>query len=165
MIPIIGFVVFLAGLLVYKVIRHGLDKNGSPIPLLILIGGIILAIILPLPPLPEEIAYIRYQKDYEYIVTLAKSHQYKNVDDCVEVPEGYEHLSTEYQRFSKNCISVIFYTSGNINVEFNPYEYAVVLNYFENPDDVKKSRDCDFRGQVWKQINEHWFVCKLSHTW
>ena len=165
-IPIVGFVVFMAGRLIYKVIRHGFEKNGSFIPLILLISGTFLAVILPLPPLAEEASFNTHREDYEYIVALAKANQLGHGNGCnantpsfyaYKIPDGYEHLS-------EDCVFVLYY-SGNINVEFSPYDYAVALNYFENPSDVTRSRDCDFRGHIWKRINENWYVCKLSHTW
>ncbi|HLO16647.1 MAG TPA: hypothetical protein VK206_17570 [Anaerolineales bacterium] len=166
LIPIIGIAIILASLLLYKVIRHTFDKNGSVIPLLVLVGSTILAATLPLPPIAEEASFLKYRADYEHLVTLAKANQLEHGNDCLadsasfyafKLPEGYEHLS-------QDCIFVLKYSS-NINVEFSPYNYAVALNYFENPGDVTKSRDCDFRGGVWKKINENWYVCKLAHTW
>lgn len=166
LIPLIGIAIFMAGLLVFKVIQHGFMKDGSLIPLVLLVGCTVLAFILPLPPLAEEASFNKHQEDYEHIVTLAKSKQLEHGNGCnadspssyaFKVPEGYEHLS-------EDCIFVDYYSS-NINVEFMPYDYAVALNYFENPSDVSNSRDCDFRGYVWKKINENWYVCKLSHTW
>jgi hypothetical protein len=159
-IPLTITIIFLAGLLIYKVIQHAFDKSGSRIPLLLLIGGTVLAVMLPPLPLAEEASFIIYRKDYEHIVTLAKANQLEHGADCraaFELPPGYKHLS-------ENCIFVYDY-AGNINIEFSPYNYAFALNYFENPDDITKSRDCDFRGFVWKKINENWYVCKLSHTW
>ena len=166
LIIVIGIVIPLVGYLIFKVIQHGFRKDGSLIPLVLLVGGALVAFTLPLPPLAEEASFNKHQEDYEYIVALAESNQLEHGNGCLadspssyafKVPEGYEHLS-------EGCIFVSYY-SGNINVEFSPYDYAMALNYFENPNDLTKSRDCDFRGHVWKKINENWYVCKLSHTW
>jgi hypothetical protein len=165
LIILIGIAIPLVGYLIFKVIQHGFRKDGSLIPLVLLVGGTVSAFVLPLPPLAEEVSFTKHQKDYEHIVALAKSNQLEHGNDCLadspsfyayKVPEGYEQLS-------EDCIFVLYY-SGNINVEFSPYDYAVALNYFENPNDVTKSRDCDFRGHVWKKINENWYICKLSPT-
>lgn len=165
-VPAVGITIFFAGRLVYKVIRHRLDKNGSHLPLLLLVSGTFLASVVPTPPIAEEASFTKHRTDYEYVVALAKSNQLVHGNRCLadspsfqafEVPGGFEHLS-------ESCIYVHDY-AGNINVEFTPYRYSVALNYFENPSDLTKSRDCDFRGSVWSRINENWYVCKLSHTW
>ncbi len=166
LIPVIGIGVYLTGLLILKAFRHCFENNGSYIPLLLLISGTVLAFTLPLPPLAEEALFIKYQNDYEHIITMVKSNQFGDVDDCkanspssykFDVPKGFEHLS-------EGMISVFCYPDG-INVEFASNNYSVSLNYFENPSNIINSRNCDFRSGILKKINENWYVCKLIHTW
>ncbi len=165
LIALAGIFVLLAGLLIFKVIQHGFRKSGSLIPLISLVAGTVLAYNLPIPSLPEEALFNKHQEDFEYIVMLAKSNQLEHGDECLadfppsyyayKIPEGYEYLSEE-------CIFVSYY-ADDINVEFSPYYYAVVLNYFEDPNDVTKNDDCAYEGPVWrKKINRNWYVCKKS---
>jgi hypothetical protein len=166
LVPVIGIGIYISGLLILKVFRHSFENNGSFTPILLLVSGTVLAFTLPLPPLAEEALFIKYQNDYEHIITMVKSNQFGDVNDCkanspssykFETPKGFEHLS-------EGMISVFCYPDG-INVGFASYNYSVSLNYFENPSNIINSRNCDFRSGVLKKINENWYVCKLMHTW
>jgi hypothetical protein len=126
-------------------------------PGLILIGGLLLAAFVPVPPSPEEISFSWQRDEYEQIVELARDNQLQQGDDCLA--ENQYLPRSSYYQWSSNCVYV--YHHDGLIVEFAPRSLERPIVFSENPQSDRFPR-CwsDRESRVLKQLSEHWYICK-----
>jgi hypothetical protein len=109
--------------------------------------GALLAWYLPEPPLREEIKLYFNRNRYEQIVEEGRPIYLAGERKCID-------LEFKDRNLAFKCVFV-----EENYAEFNIYRdiFSLVYSY-----DKQKPQavDCDWNGYVWKQIDEHWFICK-----
>ena len=144
------FHIILVSIYVFKL-------HGHLSPGLFLIGGLLLARFLPVPPTPEEISFALQKAEYEQIVELARSHQLQQGNDCLA--ENQFLPPSNYYQWSNECIYVNQH--DGIVVEFSPRKMERPIIFLENPASNKFPPCQSYSdGDIFKQLNEHWFICK-----
>jgi len=154
---LVGFLfhIVLVGVYVFKF-------RGHFAPGLILVSGLLLATILPVPPTPEEISFSWQRDEYEQIVELARQHRLQQGEYCLGKNQ-FLPLSSYYQ-WSSNCISVYYQPDGLI-VEFTPRSLERPIMFLENPTSDRFPPCWSARESgVLKQLSEHWYICKRFYT-
>jgi hypothetical protein len=131
--------------------------RGHLAPGLFLVGGLIFAAVLPVPPTPEEISFSRQRAEYEQIIELARNHQLQHSDDC---PAENQFLPpSSYYQWSNECIQVD--QQDGIVVEFAPRSLERPILYVEDPtSDTFPPCWSDLESRVFKQLTENWFICE-----
>jgi hypothetical protein len=157
---VIPFLVYLIGLSIHLFRFH---RHISLV--LVLICGYLFARFFPVPPTPEEILFSWQKPKYEEIVELARTRQLQHDDTCQQ-PNQFTPPSG-YIQWSDECIHVE--RQYGMLVEFAPRNFERPLIYVENPEgDISVFSICNgvngreriHEGFVFKQLNEHWFICK-----
>ncbi len=128
-------------------IRAVMSRQPNGLLLFALIIGAFFAWYFPKPPLREEIKLFFNRNRYEQIVEQGRPIYLAGDRKCIEPEFKDRDLAFTCVLVEKNY------------AEFNIYRdlFSLVYSY-----DKQKPRgvDCDWNGYVWKQIDEHWFVCK-----
>ncbi len=133
--------------------------HGHLSPGLFLVGGLLLARLLPIPPTPEEISFSRQRVEYEQIVELARRNQLRQDNDCLA--PGQFLPPAHYYQWSGECIGVK--QQNGIVVEFAPRSLERPIIYLENPTRDKFPpcwNDSVFRADIFIQLSKHWYICK-----
>ena len=124
---------------------------------LFLVGGVLLAGLLPVPPTPEEISFSWQRAGYDQIVELARNNQLEQGNDCLEQNEFL--ASSSYYQWSGECIRVQQY--DGLVVEFAPRSLERPIVFVENPtSDQFLPCWSESDSRVFKQLSEHWYICK-----
>lgn len=132
-------------------------SHGHLSPSLFLVGGLLLARFLPVPPTPEEISFSWQRTEYEQIIKLVRSNQLQQGDECLAQNQFLPPSS--YFQFSHECIRVN--QQDGIVVEFAPRTLERPIVFLENPmNDTFPPCWNDSESHVFKQLTEHWFICK-----
>jgi hypothetical protein len=135
------------------------------VPALVLIGGVVLVLFLPLPPLPEAVFpeqdyFAAHRADFEAVVDLARQGKLACTmgEDCTysvrQLPPQYAHLSREGLGWISGSDPAYLW------VEFQPFDYDYPVIYFQIPDNAKNfgGMDCQ-RGRYTRRLEAHWFLC------
>lgn len=149
---LMGFIIHLIFVSVYI-----FKSRGHFSLVLFLVGGLLLAIFLPVPPTLEEISFSWQRTEYEQIVELARNNQLQQGDDCLAKNQFLPPSS--YYQWSSNCIYV--YHPNGLIVEFAPRSLARPVVFVENPTSGRFP-PCwgAHESRVLKQLSEHWYICK-----
>jgi len=132
--------------------------HGQLSPVLLLVGGLLAARFLPIPPTPEEFLFSWQRDEYEQIVELARNNQLPHSDDCRA--ENQFLPRSGYLQWSSNCVEVYYQQDGLI-VEFTPRSLERPIVFLETPTS-DRFPPCwsDRESSVLKQLSEHWYICK-----
>jgi hypothetical protein len=151
--------------LIFQIIlvsKYIFKSHGHLSPGLFLVGGLLLARFLPVPPTPEEISFSWQRVEYEEIVELARSDQLQQGDECLAQNQFLP--PSGYFQWSRACIHVNQH--DGIVVEFAPRTLERPIVFLENPTSDSFppcSSDSESRiaeSRVFKQLSENWFICK-----
>ena len=157
---VMPFFAYLIGLCIYIFRFHRHISLVLP-----LICGYLLARFLPVPPTPEEMLFSWQRAKYEEIVELARTRQLQHSDKCRQ-PNQFTPPSG-YIQWSNACIYLE--QQNGMVVEFASRSLERPLVYVENPDgeislfsicDSANSHEFLHEGFVFKQLDEHWLICK-----
>jgi hypothetical protein len=156
------FLLLLAAFLVLVFISFVyLLINRYAAPLVLLVLGVVVAIMLPLPPGPEERVFAAHRAELEELVELARQRQLApetwdgqcTAHNEFAMPEGYEEF------IASRCLR-IGGREETLYVEIWPYWSYDALIYSADPMPVSGACD-DYSGEgVPKQLDEHWFLCR-----
>ena len=152
---VLGLVGLAIATILALVILISLRLSKSSFPSGLLLIGIFLMMLLPLPeppPLPETAHFLAYRADYEHVLQLIQS---KNANDtrpnyCTYPPSEFQHISLT------ECIDVSNSDSGFF-VRFNsldPYYNPIV--YIESDEEINY---CLYDFYIEEKIDDHWYVC------
>lgn len=152
----LGTVALTVCIIIGITIALSIHLSKSMIPTSILMFGIAVILLLPLPEsqkvLPETQHFLQYRADYEYILDLARSGQLDDSSEnyCKYPPESYKHVS------EAGCIHIDAY--NGFVVKFNPIEpfYHPVV-YIENDGLEDPCPDDDLHLE--EKLDDHWYVC------
>ena len=145
-IPFAGVVYGLV--LLFLGIRAIWSRQPNGLLVSILVIGTLFAWFLPEPPMREEIKFFFYRSRYEAFIEQARPRYLAGDRICSKMV--YE----KYRDLSLKCP----YAMSN-SVEFTIYPGTFSLAYSF---DKKKPEApyCIWNGDVWKQIDENWYICK-----
>jgi hypothetical protein len=132
-------------------------SRGHLAPGLILVGGLLFAGFLPVPPTPEEISFSWQKEEYEQIVELARNNQLQHGDSCLA--ENQFLSPSRYSLWPSECIQIS--QQDGIIVEFAPRSWERPIVFVENP--IKEGfLTCwsHSDGRVFKELGENWFICE-----
>jgi hypothetical protein len=132
--------------------------HGQFSPVLFLVGGLLAARFLPIPPTPEEISFSWQNAEYNQIVELARSNQLQQGNDCFAQDQFLP--PSNFFQWSGECIRVN--QEDGLIVEFAPRSLERPIVFFENATN-KKSPPCWSDSEptdVFKQLSEHWYICE-----
>jgi hypothetical protein len=138
-------------------LAYGFKAGGHPMPTIVLIVGVILALSLPLPP-PYEIRLFKsHQTEYEQLVTLAQNHQLSHGQWCEVDPEF--KTPAEYKKLSGECILVDY--EPFFSIRFRPRSYTDQIVYIEDPNQIDDVWGCNSLddNEHNKPIGLNWFYC------
>jgi hypothetical protein len=138
-------------------IWFALHHGGHASPMIVLVTGVILAVVFPIPPPYEEGLFNRHREEFEHIVELARNSQLEHSSECsiwrsFVVPNGFEKLSAD-------CIFVDY--EPFLTVEFQPRNYMDKLVFIEDPSEIEDTIGCG-PGDYRETLDENWFVCHMS---
>jgi hypothetical protein len=135
-------------------------------PVFVLMGGIVSALIIPLPLLPkaiypEESYFYDHRQEFETVVELAREERL----DCGnmgckysgrELLEEYKHLSDDGRVYTHYILGETL--SDTLVVKFTPFTFYYPIIYFARPQDVNSYSEC--QGVRWvRKLDEHWYLC------
>jgi hypothetical protein len=158
--PILWFV----GLIFHIVLvsKYVFKSHRALSPALLLVGGLLIARFLPIPPTPEEISFSWQKAEYQEIVELARNDQLQQGNDCLA--QNQFLAPSGYFQWSRACIHVIQH--DGIVVEFAPRTLERPIVFLENPTSDSfppcwsDSESLIAESRVFKQLSENWFICK-----
>lgn len=138
------------------VVVKSIRRTRSIVPTFVLLGGLAIIFLIPLPPAsptPEEILFFEHQSDFEQVVELARNNQLvrkSNTGLFFTIPVEYKQLS--------NDLSIYLYIDSErgLYIEFQPYDFYSPIVYVEN--DSEKS--CWGDLNVEEKLIDHWYVCE-----
>ena len=143
--------IIFAGIYIFKL-------HGSTSPALLLVIGLLLARFLPVPSTPEEILFSWQRAEYNRIVELARNNQLQQGKNCSTQNQFLPPSS--YFQWSHECIHLN--QLDGIVVEFAPRTLERPIVFVENPtsDEFPPCWKGNDYSDVFKQLSDHWFVCK-----
>ncbi|MBI1260058.1 MAG: hypothetical protein GC204_21530 [Chloroflexi bacterium] len=138
-----------------------------PAPALVLLVGSVLALILPLLPLPlpifpEQEFFAAHQADFEQVVTLARQDQLECAPDGSDCTTAGRKLPAEYQSLSRfGYVEVDHDVYAGLTVRFQPLDSTYPVIYFETADSRNRwlSSICAPTARWTRQLEYHWFLC------
>lgn len=135
---------------VVRVVSYGSTKTFTPF--IVFASGVLISLILPLPPGPAEKAFYAHRSDYEAVVELARQFDlvHRGCGNAFFVPD-------KYQEWTDECVSVVYEPEFAVEF-FIPNSYHT-LTYAETPDALIATLFCDHKSSVFKQLEEHWYIC------
>jgi hypothetical protein len=153
--PIFWFVGLIFHIILVSI--YVFKSHGHLSPGLFLVGGLLFARFLPIPPSPEEISFSWQRAEYEQIVELARHNQLQQGNHCLAQNQFLPPSS--YYQSSSECILVN--QQDGVVVEFAPRSLERPIVFLENPtSDTFPPCWSDNDSRVFKQLGEHWFICK-----
>lgn len=148
MVGVIGAIVILSALILYAS-RHA----GYSLPIVLFLGGSLLALLAPLPPVARGDPLSAQRMDYEAVVQLAQQHRLVAHPSCAR---GYE-LPVQYQDLAEACVIVI--EDPALAMVFNPPRTHRLLIYAATEAALERLMQCCLpKGSMVEQADRPWYL-------
>jgi hypothetical protein len=153
MLPVILLVAIAVFSLMFGVLWYCMSRQ-QPTLLVLLIVGVLIAGLFPLPPTREQRLFTKYRQDYEAVVGLVQQQQLPVDGGCVHPSPAYAHVTDD----SSNCVFID--QRQGLRLEFISRNYYRPIVFADSQHSLKiRASPCGGDGVMVKQLAEQWYLC------